>query len=649
LETPPYLSRLDRKLHPSSMKDQTTMKIAIASLASHRIVLPTACSVVSNFAAAELSSAIADATGVTLPIVEKTEEAAIILSLAPDKEIRYDGFRITANGKDIILSATIERGLLNGVYTLLQTWGFRRIWQKKFLTIKAKLETLEFEEGVNNPDIEFRGVCIFDVWPKNVAEIAEVLDFLAWNRFNLLMTSINRSAKRPKSNWHVEWENVEAELWPELEKRGMILNISEHSGRWFFPQSLFAEHPEWFAMKADGTRFPNGQICYGNPEAVEYLSKRYCQYAEAHPEVPILGTWPEDGYGFCQCEHCKQPGTVLKAVNQIADKLAEIRPDLMVEYLSYTKETSEVPPDVLPRKNIITLVANMSVAQEWMRKSDLAGAQGVYRLHYHITDNTAARANLPLVFKQTILDCREMLLNRLRGIIPFYIGTDTWWRSNLNIYILGRACWNSTLEAEDLIADLAEKYFPSARLEAAALFMALEKCPMVDQFVPPPWKIWQLWPTVRTDYTGEKWDTTLQEFQNLYQAIEKLVAACAGDERTLTLLKSAQKFVDFQRLTFESWHFRALAVLSFDEQNADEVRKNIIEAGKREQILRDAVTGPDAQKYGVAGAWVDYEFFMVWRLQLDKQLLEMRTPENQKPFVDMNPEVELFLPALLGN
>ena len=52
---------------------------------------------------------------------------------------------------------------------------------------------------------------------------------------------------------------------------------------------------------------------------------------------------------------------------------------------------------------------------------------------------------------------------------------------------------------------------------------------------------------------------------------------------------------------------------------------------------------------GVAGAWIDYEFFLNWRLQLDKQLLEMRTTENMIPVTDENPDVELFLPGLLEN
>jgi len=68
---------------------------------------------------------------------------------------------------------------------------------------------------------------------------------------------------------------------------------------------------------------------------------------------------------------------------------------LTVEYLSYTKETSNVPPEILPRRNMAILVANIRVATEWLKKSEKVSGRGVYQLNYHIADNSAHRASLP--------------------------------------------------------------------------------------------------------------------------------------------------------------------------------------------------------------------------------------------------------------
>ncbi len=625
------------------------MRINKESLRKYKILLPACACNTGSFAAEELAKYIKKMTGITLPVVKENPDSSPVFTFEKsfDKEIRFDGYKITCKGENIVFSATMPRGILHSVYAFLEANGCCWAWRGEKNEVVPQKDFLDVTEGITNPALEFRGECIFSVCKENTEEIRVILDFLAKNRFNMLMTSTRRTIKRP-GGWIVNWVDVEEELLPELQKRDMILNISEHSGRWFFPKSLFEEHPEWFAMNKDGERFSTGQICYGNDEAVEYLKNAYVAYAKEHPEVKILGTWPEDGYGFCQCEKCKGGGVVLKAVNKIAKALYEVRPDLLVEYLSYTKETSDVPPDILPEKNIITLVANTGVAKEWKRKSDLVGAKGVYRLHYHITDNTAERANLPLRTELTRIDCKETLDLGLRGIVPFYIGTDTWFRSNFNTYFLGKFCWDPTLDSNRILKEMCEKYFPAATEEMFALFNALVELPRVNQFIPPPWKLWQYWPTLEKDYDGEEYEKITAAMQNAYSLLEKARTKCGEsvDERHFI---SAEKFIEFQENMFESWHCRALAVKAFRKNDAQTVRKHIADAARLEEKMKNAVQGQDEKKYGVCGAWIDYEFFIYWRVQLDKQLVEMRTEENKLPFVDMNPEVELFLPAMLNN
>ena len=625
------------------------MNIDRCCLKEYKILLPSCACNTGKFAAEELGKYVKKMTGIELPVVMENKEGSPVFTFEKsfDKEIRFDGFRISCKGKDVVFSAAMPGGILNGVYTFLEENGCCWTWMGEENEVVPEKDFLDVKEGVTNPALEFRGECIFSVCKENVNEIKVILDFLAKNRFNMLMTSTKRTEKRPGA-WKVNWIDVEKELLPELQKRSMILNISEHSGRWFFPTSLFEEHPDWFAMNKEGKRFSTGQICYGNEEAVEYLKNAYVAYAKEHPEVKILGTWPEDGYGFCQCEKCKQGGVVLKAVNKIAKALYEVRPDLLVEYLSYTRETSDVPPDVLPEKNIITLIANTNVAEEWKRKSDLVGAKGVYRLHYHITDNTAERANLPLRTELTRKDCEEAVKLGLRGIVPFYIGTDTWFRSNFNTYFLGKFCWDPALKTDDVLKEMCEKYFPAAADDMFELFNALVDLPRVNQFIPPPWKLWQYWPTLEEDYDGPAYDAVISRMKNAYAILEKAQEKCGKsvDERHFV---SAGKFIEFQKNMFESWHCRALAVKAFRKNDADTVKKHIAEAARLEDKMKKAVQGKDEKKYGVCGAWIDYEFFIYWRVQLDKQLVEMRTEENKLPFVDMNPDVELFLPAMLNN
>ena len=623
------------------------------------IVLPAEASAVEKFAAEELRDCLFRASGTRLPLggPEAGGKGKIFLGgdgggLFPAwnkarGELRHDGFATISEGGNLLVSGNNSRGTLNGVYALLRCQGCRWVYPRKAEEIIPPFKALTPRRGavVSNPDLELRGVCIFPVSAGNTEELRALIDWMGKNRFNLLMTSVRRTEKRP-DGWKVEWEAVSDELLPELRKRGIILNISEHSGRYFFPTSYFDAHPEWFAMNAAGERFSTGQMCYSNEEAVATLTENFAAYAAAHPEVDILGTWPEDGYGFCQCGKCRQPGAVLKAVNRIAERIERVRPDLTVEYLSYTKETSDVPPDILPRANMSILVANTRVAREWLDKSNRAGGRGVYQLHYQIADNTAMRTNLPLRFEKTRQDCQDAARTGLRGIIPFFIGVDTWWRSSLNLHFLSEFSWDTGKSADEVLGDFCRAYYGAAAEEMATAFKALETMPPISLDAPPPWPLWQSWPTLRTDFAGENHAAKLKYFSDLRGLLA--TARSKGTGVPARRFDAMEAFIAFHETMLAAWHGRALAVLAFDRNDAAEVRKHVVETARHERRLVELLETSLATDDGVNGARCDYDFFQNWRLQQDKQLLEMRTEEQRKPFMDDNPDVEMFLPGLLG-
>lgn len=625
------------------------------------IVISCEATPVEVFAAEELQHYLNLGTGRQIPI-ERTasgHSGKIVLGAAahdllPDwsgtkSRIKHDGF-VIHSGENVLLICGIEpRGTLNGVYSLLYNLGFRWFFPRESEEVIPSLKQFSLVRGsrIVNPDLEFRGVYIYPIDQENVENLKKTIDWMGKNRINMLMTSIINDKPR-KLSWIGDWEKVSDQLLPEIQKRGIVLNLSGHSGRYFFPTSYFEKYPAWFAMNSEGKRFSSGQLCYSNAEAVSVLAENYAKYLVVHPEVDIIGTWPEDGYGFCQCEQCREPGAVLKAVNKIAERIEQVRPDLTVEYLSYTKETSDVPPDILPRRNIVTLVAHTRVAEAWLKKSDAVGGRGVYRLHYHIADNTAERANLPLRFEKTRLDCLAAKETGLRGIIPFLIGIDTWWRSSLNLYFMTQFSWDTNTAAKDLLADYCRAYYGAAADEVRPLLEELEEIPIVQQSLPPPWPLWQNWPTLKADFTGAKWKDTLDYFSRLRRRLES--ARRKGEESAVPpgRFDAIDSFIACQETMFAAWHERALAVLAFERNEAAEVREHITATAKYEQNLLNMLERSRELDDGVNGAWIDYSFFLNWRLQLDKQLIEMRTSEQKMPVIDENSEMELFLPGLLN-
>lgn len=638
-----------------------TVKNGFSDFGNLQIVVAENASKVEVFAANELGRYLRKMTGTDTPVVHfaAQSKANIIVGdtgweLLRDgrvvkSRLKHDGFVIHHDGNRLLVIGNNPRGTLNGVYTLLHEWGCRWFFPREAEEIVPRLTELPFVAGtrVVNPDLELRGACLFPVERDHVEDLRAIIDWMGKNRLNILMTSVHRTEKRV-TGWKVEWMNVSDELLPEIERRGIILDMSEHAGRHFFPTSYFEKHPEWFALNAQGQRFSTGQICYSNEEAVNVLADNYANYAKAHPEVSIIGTWPEDGYGFCQCDKCKRPGVVLKAINRVAEKIEAVRPDITVEYLSYTKETCDVPAEILPRSNLSILVANTRVAKEWLAKSEAVGGKGVCRLHYHIADNSAERANLPLRFEQTKTDCAATIEAGLRGIIPFYIGIDTWWRSSLNLYIMSACAWNRQWDVKEILGDFCKTYYADSSGETVSIFESLEKIPRVNQSLPPPWPLWQDWPNIKTDYAGSRMKEVNTEFRRLRKMLADYRTKSGGSPVLSKRYDAMEAFIDYAETMFKAWNARALAVMAFERNDVNEVRRGIVEAAKQEQRLIDLINRSRERDDGVNGAWPDFSFFQNWRFQLDKQLLEMRTSEQKKPVTDENPDVEMFLPGLLG-
>ena len=75
-----------------------------------------------------------------------------------------------------------------------------------------------------------------------------------------------------------------------------------HSWGRYVQESLFTEHPDWFALRADGKRAPSGWLCTSNPELREYFAGRVIEAIRAGAKHPSLS--PTDGTGYCKCPAC---------------------------------------------------------------------------------------------------------------------------------------------------------------------------------------------------------------------------------------------------------------------------------------------------------------------------------------------------------
>lgn len=383
------------------------------------------------------------------------------------EKIRFDGYHLLYSGEELIIRANQARGILHGVYELLRQIGYNFIFpsiqRQNFRKTKVALSNLNIRK---EPWIEYRGFCFYHTTHETLTETLEAVDWMAKNGYNFLLTSIHRPDDTGEGEHAIFWDEIGDILLPELQKRGIVLDMSEHSTDYFFPRrKLFREHPEWFALKG-GRRLPL-QICYSNPEAVEAYGESLAKFAAEKPWFQFMGIWPLDGGDYCECEACRDPLTIYRANVRIAEKMKRVRPDLIVEHLAYTPQSFSRPTHAMP-ENMSVLVCSTRnrTAYEWACAAKNSG--GAFYFDYSTGDHYRLCTNLRL----NPYYCRETV-NALasygyRGIVSLYLPVTSWWQASINYWYLSRFYYDPTAEVESLTQELAELLFGPEKKETMA-------------------------------------------------------------------------------------------------------------------------------------------------------------------------------------
>ena len=383
--------------------------------------------------------------------------------------LRFDGYQIREEKNCITIEACQERGLLHGAYALLRHLGCSFLFPGEKRQRVPKLETWPLKDGFSvkaEPWLEYRGICFYHTTKETVEKTRDAIDWMAKNGFNFLMTSIHRKDDTGCGDHAVLWDEIGDQLLPEVQKRGIVLDMSEHSTDYYFPkEKVFAEHPEWFAQ-VDGKRSP-GQLCYSNADAVEAYGDALAAFAKDKPWFQFMGIWPLDGGGYCECEHCRDPETIFRANRRIAQKLRKVRPDLAVEHLAYTPQSFARPTDAMP-DNMSVLVCHVRdrVAYEWALRAK--PAQGAFYFDYMTGDHYRYRSDVilnPDYCRDTV---KTLISYGYRGVVSLYLPLDCWFVPSLNYWYLSHLYYEPTAMLGTMHRQLAEELFGTAGAEKGA-------------------------------------------------------------------------------------------------------------------------------------------------------------------------------------
>ncbi len=256
----------------------------------------------------------ADAKAIYLGNTEKAADLGKDLS-----SVFEDGFWLTSDGENFYILGEDSRGTLYGVYTFLEDY------------LGVRWFTPQLEVVPENSDVA----------------IDKQLDRLVEPSFAVRRNSCSGSSDAYRAKM-----KVNVSFYYEAEEYGgaMTFVLWDVTLPTLVPDSLFAEHPEYFAMNEDGTRTTD-HVCLSHPDVLEIAIEngrkaiQNCKYKADHIHIG-----QKDNSNYCHCENCEalyaQYGAIsaptILFTNAFADALDDEFPNFTFTFYSYGE--TEVPP-----------------------------------------------------------------------------------------------------------------------------------------------------------------------------------------------------------------------------------------------------------------------------------------------------------------
>ncbi len=291
-------------------------------------------------AVTEMQAYINKISGVSLEHITESEYAegskAIIIGetdiensiTAVDRnQIGPDVFMLYSDGTNLLIAGGDSRGTLYGVYTLLE----------EYLGVRWFTPTLEV-----------------------IPESKDIVIDAALNRIVKPSFSIRRNSPSGADDAYRAKHKINVSFHNEAKAYGGSLTyvLWDVTLDTLVPDSLFAEHPEYFAMNPDGTRTTD-HVCVSHPEVLPIAVENAREAILADKKnAKYIHIGQKDNSNYCHCETCEalyeKYGSVsaptIIFTNAFADALDDEFPDFTFTFYAYG-ETDRSPQDLSLRCN----------------------------------------------------------------------------------------------------------------------------------------------------------------------------------------------------------------------------------------------------------------------------------------------------------
>ena len=260
------------------------------------------------------------------------------------EKIGFDGFIIKSVPDGVVIAGRTDQGTANGVYHFAEeVLGMHWYTAEEPGPTIPKRSTIEIPklDVTIKPDFAWRGQYYSIITKYLTDDIKANRD--AWWTFN--------------------------RLWGISVGTGHVLSQ-------IVPDSLFAEHPEYFAL-IDGKRKAgsvNVQRCFSNPDVVQLAIDYTRRDFERYPDTRFAALNANDGGGWCECDKCAAMGPTqahrsLAFCNAVAEANEELYPRRGYVFIAY-QGTLYPPLDMKAHRNVVPEIAPMGLCKIHSINSD---------------------------------------------------------------------------------------------------------------------------------------------------------------------------------------------------------------------------------------------------------------------------------------
>lgn len=490
-------------LGPDAQAAGVALPLAGDGRTPYAIVVGRDASAPEAFAATELATYLQRISGADFPVVHGDEpEHAVVLETRTSEGVHHlagDAYAITVRGSRIYLTGGTPRAVLYAAYDLLGRLGCRWLapdldfydGSSEFIPQTPELVYEAEGDVIEHPVFAIRKLDTGGGRSHTVETLRAQLDWMAKLRFNTLMVSLT-SGFGGETTWD-DWRDA---IMPELEKRGMLLQVGGHGYQHFLNAdleggALFDLHPDWFGR--DKTCTPRREAAYvfntGNEEAVRFLIDRVVDYVKARPEIDIFGFWPPDMAHWADCPADAALGTPqdrqARLVARLHEALAREAPGVRLEMIAY--EHALVPPEVPIPPDV--LVDFCPLAQQFDApiydpsssynrtyvealaawREAFSGTIGLYSYY-----RKYAWRSLPNLIPHYMQRDLQWYASIPLGAVSSYAEPADWFTYELNHYVFGHLAWSPVVDVDQLIEDYARLRFGTNEALALAVIDSLE-------------------------------------------------------------------------------------------------------------------------------------------------------------------------------